>query len=154
MFRLRNTVRSKGGFYGEMADGLGGLSEESGGPILAKAMRTLSSVILSARKNKLTKSQHVMFLMADMMTWAEVGCALCHKAVVRTEGQNRSPDFLKAAARLFAREAVEKIYVNGLKIVSGCERRIDETAEELNYLNLGHALRTGSETWILLQGNW
>ncbi len=152
MFRLRNTVRSKGGFFGEMAGRLDGLSEESGGPILAKAMQALSSVILSARKNKLTKSQHVMFLMADMMTWAEVGCALCHKAAVHTEDQNCSPGFLKAAARLFAREAVEKIYVNGLKIVSGCERRIDETAEELNSLNLGHALRDSLRDMDLVAG--
>ncbi|MEE9418688.1 MAG: acyl-CoA dehydrogenase family protein [Desulfatiglandaceae bacterium] len=141
MFRLRSTVRSKGSFYGEMADGLDRLSEESGGPILAWAMRTLNNVILSARRSKLTKSQYVMFLMADMMTWAEVGCALCHKAVVYQGEQNYSPSFLKAAARVFVREVVEKVYLNGLKIVSGCDQRIDEVAEELNSLNVGHAMR-------------
>lgn len=141
MFRLRSTVRSKGSFYGEMADGLDRLPEESGGPILARAMRTLNNVILSARRSKLTKSQYVMFLMADMMTWAEVGCALCHKAVVYQEEQNYSPSFLKAAARVFVREVVEKVYLNGLKIVSGCDQRIDEVAEELNSLNVGHAMR-------------
>jgi len=141
MFRLRSTVRSKGSFYGEMADGLDRLPEESGGPILARAMRTLNNVILSARRSKLTKSQYVMFLMADMMTWAEVGCALCHKAVVYQGEQNYSPSFLKAAARVFVREVVEKVYLNGLKIVSGCDQRIDEVAEELNSLNVGHAMR-------------
>lgn len=141
MFRLRSTVRSKGSFYGEMADGLDRLSEESGGPILARAMRTLNNVILSARRSKLTKSQYVMFLMADMMTWVEVGCALCHKAVVYQGEQNYSPSFLKAAARVFVREVVEKVYLNGLKIVSGCDQRIDEVAEELNSLNVGHAMR-------------
>jgi alkylation response protein AidB-like acyl-CoA dehydrogenase len=141
MFRLRSTVRSKGSFYGEMADGLDRLSEESGGPILARAMRTLNNVILSARRSKLTKSQYVMFLMADMMTWAEVGCALCHKAVVYQGEQNYSPALLKAAARVFVREVVEKVYLNGLKIVSGCDQRIDEVAEELNSLNVGHAMR-------------
>ncbi len=141
MFRLRSTVRSKGSFYGEMADGVDRLSEEAGGPILARAMRTLNNVILSARRSKLTKSQYVMFLMADMMTWAEVGCALCHKAVVYQGEQNYSPSFLKAAARVFVREVVEKVYLNGLKIVSGCDQRIDEVAEELNSLNVGHAMR-------------
>ena len=141
MFRLRSTVRSKGSFYGEMADGLDRLPEESGGPILARAMRTLNNVILSARRSKLTKSQYVMFLMADMMTWAEVGCAICHKAVVYQGEQNYSPSFLKAAARVFVREVVEKVYLNGLKIVSGCDQRIDEVAEELNSLNMGHAMR-------------
>jgi len=141
MFRLRNTVRSKGSFYGEMAEGLDKLPEESGGPLLARAMRILNSVILNARKNKLTKSQYVMFLLADMMTWAEVGCALCHKAVVYQGEQNSSPSFLKAAARLFVREIFEKVYLNGLRIVSGCDQRIEEVAQELNSLNVGNAMR-------------
>ena len=141
MFRLRNTVRSKGSFYGEMAEGLDKLPVESGGPLLARAMRILNSVILNARKNKLTKSQHVMFLLADMMTWAEVGCALCHKAVVYQGEQNSSPSFLKAAARLFVREIFEKVYLNGLRIVSGCDQRIEEVAQELNSLNVGNAMR-------------
>jgi len=141
MFRLRNTVRSKGSFYGEMAEGLDKLPVESGGPLLARAMRILNSVILNARKNKLTKSQHVMFLLADMMTWAEVGCALCHKAVVYQGEQNSSPSFLKAAARLFVREIFEKVYLNGLRIVSGCDQRIEEVAQELNSLNVGNAMQ-------------
>jgi len=141
MFRLRNTVRSKGSFYGEMAEGLDKLPVESGGPLLARAMRILNSVILNARKNKLTKSQHVMFLLADMMTWAEVGCALCHKAVVYQGEQNSSSSFLKAAARLFVREIFEKVYLNGLRIVSGCDQRIEEVAQELNSLNVGNAMQ-------------
>ncbi|MBL7212552.1 MAG: acyl-CoA dehydrogenase family protein [Desulfobacteraceae bacterium] len=141
MFRLRNTVRSKGSFYGEMAEGLDKLPVESGGPLLARAMRILNSVILNARKNKLTKSQHVMFLLADMMTWAEVGCALCHKAVVYQGEQNSSPSFLKAAARLFVREIFEKVYLNGLRIVSGCDQRIEEVAQELDSLNVGNAMQ-------------
>jgi len=141
MFRLRNTVRSKGSFYGEMAEGLDKLPVESGGPLLARAMRILNSVILNARKNKLTKSQHVMFLLADMMTWAEVGCALCHKAVVYQGEQNSSSSFLKAAARLFVREIFEKVYLNGLRIVSGCDQRIEEVAQELDSLNVGNAMQ-------------
>ncbi len=141
MFRLRSTVRSKGGVYGEMADGLDRLPEESGGPILARAMRTLNNVILSARRGKLTKSQHVMFLMADMMTWAEVGRALCHKAAVYQGQQGYSPSFLRAASRLFVREVSEKVYLNGLKIVSGSGQRIDEVAAGLNSLDLAHIMR-------------
>ncbi len=141
MFRLRTTVRSKGAFYREMADRLNILPEETGGPILAKAILIMNDVILSARKHKLTKSQHVMFLLADMMTWAETGSAICHKGAVYTGGQTRTPSFIKASARLFAREAVEKVYVNGIKIIQGCEKRDDEMAETIKSLDMGEIMR-------------
>ena len=141
MFRLRTTVRSKGGFYREMADRLSILPEETGGPTLAKAILIMNDVILSARKHKLTKSQHVMFLLADMMTWVETGSAICHKGAVYAGGQTRSPSFINAAARLFAREAVEKVYVNGIKITQGCEKRDDEMAEIMKSLDMGEIMR-------------
>lgn len=141
MFRMRSTVRSKGGFYREMATKLEKLPEECGGSLLAGAMRVMSEVILSARKHKLTRSQHVMFLLADMMTWTEVANALCQKAAIYKENQGRSASFMKAAARLFGREAIQKTYINGLKIVFGCEQDIDYVTEELNRLNLGLAMK-------------
>ena len=141
MFRLRTTVRSKGGFYREMADLLSRLPEETGGPTLAKAILIMNDVILSARKHKLTKSQHVMFLLADMMTWTETGSAICHKGAVYAGGQTRTPSFINAAARLFAREAVEKVYVNGIKITQGCEKRDDEMAETMKSLDMAEIMR-------------
>jgi len=141
MFRLRTTVRSKGGFYREMADRLSKLPEDTGGPTLAEAILIMNDVILSARKHKLTKSQHVMFLLADMMTWTETGNALCHKGAVYSGGQARTPSFVKATARLFAREAIEKVYLNSIKIVQGCEKRDDEMAETLESLDMGKVLR-------------
>jgi len=124
-----------------MADRLSILPEETGGPTLAKAILIMNDVILSARKHKLTKSQHVMFLLADMMTWVETGSAICHKGAVYAGGQTRSPSFINAAARLFAREAVEKVYVNGIKITQGCEKRDDEMAEIMKSLDMGEIMR-------------
>ena len=135
MFRLRSTVRSKGGFYNEIADGLAELPSETGGPILADAVRLMNEVIQSARKEKLSKSQYVMFQLADMMTWAEVATALCRKAAAVESGKSRTPAFMKAAARLFAREAIGKIRSNGLLISQGCEKNLKDVALQLNALN-------------------
>jgi len=140
MFRLRSTVRSKGGFYKDMAERLSRLPERTGGPILARAMNTMNAVILAARKEKLTKSQYVMFLLADMMTWTETGSALCHKASVYEGGQTRTPSFVQAAARVFSREVVEKVYINSLRIIRGCGRDVDGMADVLESLNAGHAM--------------
>jgi alkylation response protein AidB-like acyl-CoA dehydrogenase len=140
MFRMRETVRSKGGFYQKMADGLDKLPEECAGPLLARTIRAMNEVILKARKYKLTKSQYVMFLLADMMTWCEVGGALCHKTALYPGDGSRSREFMNAAARLFARDAVERVYLNGLKIIYGCNQTIDEVGEELSALNMALAM--------------
>jgi hypothetical protein len=81
-----------------------------------------------------------MFLLADMMTWCEVGETLCRKASVY-DGKERSPEFMKAVARLFARDVVERVYLNGLKIAHGYDQSMDELVEKLNSLNLGQALQ-------------
>jgi len=145
MFRLRSTVRSKGGFYREMAERLAELPEETGGPMLARAVHAMNEVILASRREKLTKSQHVMFLLADMMTWAEAGKSLCHKAAVYQGGQRRTPSFMKAAARIFAREAAEKIYINGLRVTRGCQPVVDGMAEVLEAIRLGEAMEGNLE---------
>ncbi len=141
MFRMRNTVRSKGGFYEEMAGRLEKLSEDCAGPLLAGAIRAMNNVILGARKNKLTKSQYVMFMLADMITWCEVANGLCHKAAVYEDGQGRSQDFIRACARLFTRETIENVYLNGLRIVQGCGPAVEQVIDELNSLNLGLAMK-------------
>ncbi len=152
MFRMRSTVRSKGGFYLEMAGELDMLSSECAGPLLANAFRILNEVIINSRKHKLTKSQYVMFLLADMMTWCETAKALCHKAAVYEGGRGRSTSFIKAAARLFVREAIEKVYVNGLKIAYGCGDTIDALTENLNGLNLGLVMKDNLKDMDMVAG--
>lgn len=140
MFRLQKTVRSKGGYYSDMAAGLEKLQEDCGAHQLAAAIRMLNEIILGARKIKLTKSQYVMFLLADMMTFCEVGDALCRKADAY-EGKDRSPEFMKASARLFVRDVIEKVYLNGLRIAQGCDQVMDETLQKFNSLNLGQIMK-------------
>jgi alkylation response protein AidB-like acyl-CoA dehydrogenase len=137
-FRLRETVRSKGRFYIGMAEGLDNLPAECGAPLVAQSLRVLNEVIGTARKLKLTRLQHIMFLLADMMTWCEVGEALCHKAA-NYDGRERSRDFMAAAARLFARETAGKVLLNGTKIACGCEETMDEVVPKLRELDLGVA---------------
>lgn len=143
MFRMRSTVRSKGKFYEEIAEALSRIPDDCAGPLLADAVLALNRVILGARKNKLTKSQYIMFLLADMMTWCEVGDALCRKAAAYEGDQNRSMTFMRAAARLFARDAIGKVYHNGLKIIHGYDQEIKDVEDSLNTLDIGRAMKDG-----------
>lgn len=139
MFRMRTTVRSKGRYYADMADALDALPGNCGSRLLGAAIRVVNASILQSRKAKLTKSQYVLFLLADMMTWVEVGKALCQKAASR-QGQTRTPDFMRAVSRLFAREAAEKVTSNGIKIARGCGPLLDELNEGLKTLDLENTM--------------
>lgn len=140
MFRLQKTVRSRGEYYRSMADELSKLSEDTGAVDLGRAINLMNEIILGARKNKLTKSQYVMFLLADMITWSEVADAMCKKAS-KSNDSEKSLEYMKAAARLFAREAIEKVYINGLKICQGCETQVDELMEKLGELNMAGVMK-------------
>jgi alkylation response protein AidB-like acyl-CoA dehydrogenase len=134
VFRLRETVHTKGEFYRHMAEELSGLPGETGGLLLSRAIRLLNDLIFIARKQKATKSQYVMFLMADMMTWAEVAKATCIKAASGRAGKTDSAEFMLAVARLFAREATEKIFLNSWKILNGVHPLPEELSGKLGSL--------------------
>lgn len=119
MFRMRETVRSKGGFYEEMAARALELPVSTGGPHLSDALKVLNDLILGARKAKLTRSQYVMFLLADMMTWCEVAFGLCRKAAEDSGERRYSRDYMEAVSRLFVCETLETVYVKGLRLSQG-----------------------------------
>jgi hypothetical protein len=74
------------------------------------------------------------------MAWCEVGEALCQKAATYN-GKERTPEFMVAAARLFAREVAEKVYLNGLRITCGCDKDMEELKERLASLDLAQAMK-------------
>jgi len=139
-FRLRETVRSKGRFYLGMVESLEKMPAECGAPSVAASLRVLNDLISSTRKQKLTRLQHVMFLLADIMTWCEVGEALCRKAA-GYEGGERSREYMEATARLFAGQVVEKVLLHGSKIACGCGETMDEMLPKLKELDLGISLK-------------
>jgi alkylation response protein AidB-like acyl-CoA dehydrogenase len=139
MFRLQKTVRSKGGYYNGIAESLAKLPEGCGAKKLSSAIILLNEIITSARKLKLTKSQYVMFQLADMMAWCEVGDTLCKKAA-DYNGKDRSPEFMNAAARIFSREVIETVFIKGLKIARGCDTEIEGLSEKLNTLDIGKTM--------------
>jgi hypothetical protein len=74
--------------------------------------------------------------LADMMTWVEVAKALCIKAGSKDWETTHSNECMLAVARLFARDAVEKVYMNILKIIQADQQVFDDLAEKLNSLAL------------------
>jgi alkylation response protein AidB-like acyl-CoA dehydrogenase len=77
-FRWKASRKSKGRFYGSMAEELEALASRSRTPaarFYALAAGALNQTIDLAHNNRLTRQQAVMFALADMMTHVEVGAA-------------------------------------------------------------------------------
>jgi len=95
IFRMRETVRSKGRFYQEMAAEVEGF-EDAGGPAVGRAARFLADAAQVAFRAKLVRQQHVAFEFATAMTEVETAVALARLAT------RRNDDLMKAQARIWA----------------------------------------------------
>lgn len=101
-FRWKITRKTKGGYYQDIADTLAQLAPvapDCGLVIFEKAALMLNQLINEMHVRRLTRQQHLMFLLADMITHVETGAALAKKAA--TDGDQA---VLKTAARIFAHD--------------------------------------------------
>jgi alkylation response protein AidB-like acyl-CoA dehydrogenase len=139
IFRWKKTLKTKGRYYGDMAEEMEGLDRvhaDLGAGIYAKAAHSLNEVILFANAKGLTKQQHVMFCLADMMTYTEVGVSTAKKAKALRDTHTPDAGRMALTARIFAAEVADVIAANTIKIVVGSgegtlqdiPHRIDENA--------------------------
>jgi alkylation response protein AidB-like acyl-CoA dehydrogenase len=122
LFRWRATVKSKGKFYGDMAaemETLAASHPEIGAEIYGQATKALNDTILFAHKKKLTKSQHVMFCLADMMTYVEVGISMARRAKGLSGQDAVRAKKVLAMSRIFANEVAEVVSRNTKRIILG-----------------------------------
>ena len=111
VFRMRQNVRSKGRFYGDLAGSVAG-HVECGGPEVARTVQFLSEAVNLAFEEKLIKQQHALFEIATSMAEAETAVAL-----VRTAAR-KSDAVLKAQARVWASDVALSVPARLLKIFS------------------------------------
>jgi alkylation response protein AidB-like acyl-CoA dehydrogenase len=83
------------------------------------AAKALNSVIMLVNDNKLTKQQHIMFALADMMTYVEVGVSMARKAMKLVETGDPKAEKIKVMSRLFACDTAQLVSQNILKILKG-----------------------------------
>jgi alkylation response protein AidB-like acyl-CoA dehydrogenase len=132
-FRWKKTRKTKGAYYADMAADMHALADELGETaygLYGQAAAALNEAIDLAHSHRLTRQQAVMFNLADMMTWVEVGVAMARK----TAALVKDPKAKKAAVkrqvvmnRVFAREVARTVGTNAMNIVLGTGI-LDDTA--------------------------
>jgi alkylation response protein AidB-like acyl-CoA dehydrogenase len=112
-------LKSRGAYYLDWAQKMDKLHAERrdvGAGSAAMALRTLAAIFERCRQDKLTRHQHVLFRLGELVAQAE-GAAIFAERAARapTTAIALPPATLAAMARVFARDAAAKVAFDGAR---------------------------------------
>ncbi|MDR3749065.1 MAG: acyl-CoA dehydrogenase family protein [Acidobacteriota bacterium] len=97
-----------------------------GADVVALALHALAEIMEKARLARLTRYQHILFRLGELIAYAECAGSLAGRAARLAEGklnekanQRFDAAWLTALSRVFAREAALKVAEDGLRWVTG-----------------------------------
>lgn len=112
-------LKTKGAFYNDWAAQLETLARahsDTGASAAALAMRALAVIMERCRLDRLTRNQHILFRLGELIAWAETAAIFAERAATKpSTATPLQPDTLKAMARVHAREAAMKVAADGLR---------------------------------------
>ena len=127
--RWQSHLKTRGLHYHERArefEALQGQHSNVGADMAALAFHALAEVMEKARVARLTRYQHILLRLGELIAYAECAGSLSRRAALLTEGKlnekaNRRFDAttLATISRVFAREAALKVGEEGLRWVIG-----------------------------------
>jgi alkylation response protein AidB-like acyl-CoA dehydrogenase len=125
--RWQTHLKTRGLHYHQEAQALERLHAESptlGADVAALATHALAEVLERARVERLTRMQHILFRLGEMIAWVEGAGALARRAAAALAGtlsekadRHLAPDALAAMSRIYAREAAAKVASEGMRWV-------------------------------------
>jgi len=142
-FRWKITRKTKGKYYGAISSEMEELENtlnDAGCKFYGLAAKALNDTIMIVHDNKLTKKQHIMFALSDMMTHVEVGASIARKAKSLVEAGDPKAEKIKAMSRIFANEVAQVVTHNILKILMGSgtfdQKTVSDFMETISYSKL------------------
>jgi acyl-CoA dehydrogenase len=127
--RWQQHLKSGGGYYRERASGLRVLHErqpEVGAAAAALASETLAGILEACRASRLTRSQHVLLRLGELIAHAEGAACFAGRAAAALDGDlpekadhRFEPAALAAMSRVFARDTAHTVACEGLRWVAG-----------------------------------
>jgi alkylation response protein AidB-like acyl-CoA dehydrogenase len=146
--RWQAHLKTRGQHYHDFADSLTELDDAApgaGAGIAAVAAHGLAELLETARVGRLTRHQHILFRLGEIIAWVECAGALARRAAGAVAGElddkadtTLAPAALAAASRIFAREAAAKVGGEGMRIAMGAGGvTLDGRPEFERALNLG-----------------
>ena len=134
--RWRQHLLSRGTFYEEWATRLDVVQDQepnNGAGFAALAMRALSVILERCRIDRLTRNQHVLFRLGELIAYAETAAVFAERVQSHpTEAIPLDVPARQALARIHAREAALKVAVDGLRWTIGAGQTDPDLANSLN----------------------
>ncbi|MFH2053379.1 MAG: acyl-CoA dehydrogenase family protein [bacterium] len=156
MYRWKETVRSKGAYYEDLAgrmDEVHASAPQLGADLAARALRAVNATVQHMHARKLTRSQIVMFTFADMMAMAEVAGALVEKAADLAAAGHARAGYFGAVSRVFTRKLTGVVRAGAERCATGLAAG-DETGDGASLLEIvGRLLPpgVGSGLWAAME---
>jgi alkylation response protein AidB-like acyl-CoA dehydrogenase len=127
--RWQAHLKTRGQHYHDEArkiEALHAQHPEVGANIAALSLHALAEVMERARAGRLTRYQHILLRLGELIAYAESGATLCRRAALLLDGRlseksNRrfDPTTFAAITRIFAREAALKVAEEGMRWIIG-----------------------------------
>jgi len=122
-------LKTRGQYYHEQAqkfEALHAQHPDVGADMAALSLHALAEVMEKARVGRLTRYQHILLRLGELIAYAECAGSLARRAALMAEGklndkanQRFDATGLAALSRIFAREAALKVAEEGLRLVIG-----------------------------------
>jgi len=116
-------LKSRGQYYLDWAarsEARHAQSPNVGAGLAAMALRSLGALLERARLDRLTRNQHVLFRLGELIAYAETAALFADRAAsAPTKASGLEPATLEAMARVHAREAALKVASEGLRWAIG-----------------------------------
>jgi alkylation response protein AidB-like acyl-CoA dehydrogenase len=116
-------LKSRGQYYLEWATRADRRHQESpdvGAGLAAAALRALAALLERARLDRLTRNQHVLFRLGELIAYAETAAVFAERAAAMpTRASGLEAGTLEAMARVHARDAVLRVAGEGLRWAIG-----------------------------------
>jgi alkylation response protein AidB-like acyl-CoA dehydrogenase len=116
-------LKSRGQYYldwAARAESRHAQSPNVGAGLAGVALRSLAALLERARLDRLTRNQHVLFRLGELIAYAETAALFAERAAsAPTKASGLEPATLEAMARVHAREAALKVAAEGLRWAIG-----------------------------------
>ncbi len=122
-------LKTRGQYYHDQAAKMEELHKTTGNVgagTAALALHALAVVMERAREKRLTRNQHILFRLGELVAFAETAASFANRAARLASGtliDKADPrfkaDMLAAMSRVFAREAALKVSEEGLRWIAG-----------------------------------
>jgi alkylation response protein AidB-like acyl-CoA dehydrogenase len=134
--RWQQHLKTQGAFYNEWAtrlDALHAAEPQNGANYAALAMRALAVILERARLDRLTRNQHVLFRLGELIAWTETAAVFAERVTQKpTEAVNLDVPTRQALARIHGRAAALKVATDGLQWAIGAGQTDPNLAGSLN----------------------